>query len=168
MEELMFLKNIQNSGVALAVLAFGLIAAAPLARAADLLDASLSACPADKSVIGGVNACGWGWKLGSGHATIGADGSVKVELQGLVLSDPKAGEFNGTPDGVDAVAVAVVCGAGAAAAVAGQVDPMPLSKAGDAKISAKLTLPASCAEPRVLVRERYKGNVGGWLAATGR
>ncbi len=85
-------------------------------------------------------------------------------MHGPVLSDPKAGKFIGTPDGVDAVAVAVVCGAG----VAAQADPAPLSKAGDATISVKLTLLQTCASPRVLVRERHDGKIGGWLAATGR
>jgi hypothetical protein len=149
-------------------LALGVTTATTAVWAADMLDAALSACPADKSVIGGVNACGWGWQLGAGHATVGADGAVKVELHGLVLHDSKAGEFNGSPDGVDAVAVAVVCGAGADAAVAAQADPAPLSKTGDATIEAKLALPKTCAAPRVLVRERYKGKIGGWLAASGK
>ncbi len=99
----------------------GTFAGAPIAHAADMT-AKLTACPSDKTVIGGVNACGKIWKLGSGTATLGDDGTIKVELHGLVLNDASVGAFNGSPDGVDAVAVAVVCGAGADAAVAAQAE----------------------------------------------
>ncbi len=44
---------------------------------------------------------------------------------------------------------------------------MALSKTGDATITAKLAMPKTCASPRVLVRERYEGKIGGWLAASG-
>src|ERR1700722_1363288 len=63
---------------------------------------SLTACPSDKTIIGGVNACGKVWKLGSGNAMLSPDGKLVVDLHGLVLNDPSVGEFNGTPDGVDA------------------------------------------------------------------
>ncbi len=53
------------------------------------------------------------------------------------------------------------------AAVAAQTDVVPLAKNGDAKISAKLTLPNGCIAPVVVLRERYEGKVGWWLAATG-
>ncbi len=145
----------------------GTFAAAPPARAADILKAPLTACPSDKTVIGGVNACGKVWKLGSGEAALGNDGTIKVDLHGLVLNDASVGRFNGSPDGVDAVAVAVVCGAGADATVAAQTEPVTLSQTGDATINAKLALPQNCASPRILVRERYEGKIGGWLAATG-
>ena len=44
---------------------------------------------------------------------------------------------------------------------------VPLSQAGDAKISASITLPARCVAPVIVVREIFDGAVGGWLAATG-
>jgi hypothetical protein len=37
-----------------------------------LVKAPLTACPSDKTVIGGVNACGKIWKITSGEATLGA------------------------------------------------------------------------------------------------
>jgi hypothetical protein len=113
-------------------------------------------------VLGGVNACGKIWKLASGHATITKDGTTHVDLKGLVLNDASVGQFNGSPDGVDAVAVAVVCGG----TVAAQSDPVLLSKKGNAVVNAKLAVPQTCASPMVLVRERYEGKIGGWLAAT--
>jgi hypothetical protein len=69
-------------------------------------EVNLTACPSDKTVIGGVSACGKVWKLGSGDATLSPDGKLVVDLHGLVLNDASVGQFNGTPDGVDAVALA--------------------------------------------------------------
>jgi hypothetical protein len=125
---------------------------------------SLTACPSDKTVIGGVNACGKVWKLGSGNAMLSPDGKLVVDLHGLVLNDPSVGEFNGSPDGVDAVAVAVVCGG----TVGAQTEPVALSKTGDVHIATTVTVPKSCTSPTFLVRERYEGKIGGWLAASGR
>ena len=147
----------------LAVIGAALVAGAP-ASGAGVQGAKLAACSPDKGAIGGVKPCGKVWKLGSGDATIGQDGTVTVTLHGLVLDDASVGKFNGTPDGVDAVAVAVACGGGG---VAGPSEPVALSHEGDATVTVKLALPPSCEAPRVLVRERYEGKIGGWLAATG-
>jgi hypothetical protein len=43
---------------------------------------------------------------------------------------------------------------------------VPLSKTGDAKVQAKLSVPSDCANPIIVLRERYEGKVKGWLAAT--
>ena len=91
------------------------------ARAAE---ASLTACPSDKTVIGGVNACGKVWKLNSGDAALSPDGKLVVDLHGLVLNDASVGQFNGTQDGVDAVAVAIVC----SGTVGAQTEPVALSR----------------------------------------
>ncbi len=150
-----------------AALMLGLAVGAGQARAEEAgLKVSLVACPSDKTVIGGVNACGKIWALQAGEAELGQDGRVHVELRGLVLNDPTTAKYNGTPDGVDAVAVAVVCG-GTSASVVAQAEPVALSQKGDAMIDAKLAMPAHCFAPVVLVRERYEGKIGGWLAASG-
>ena len=150
-------------------LLFGMLSLfAPLcAYAADVINAELKACPHDGTAIGGVNSCGKVWKLKSGHARLHSDGSLNVEVKGLVLDDASTGSANGTPDGVDAVAAAVICSSASGAAVAAQADPVPLSKSGDAKIRVKLSLSGGCTAPVVVLRERYEGNIGGWLAATG-
>jgi len=152
---------------AVAAVALGMSVAASHARAdGAMMKSSLIACPSDKTVIGGVHACGKIWALHEGEAELGQDGRVHVELHGLVLNDPTTEKYNGSPDGVDAVAVAVVCG-GTSGSVAAQAEPVLLSHKGDATIDAKLTLPAHCFAPAILVRERYEGKIGGWLAATG-
>ena len=46
-----------------------------------LLKAPLMACPSDKTVIGGVNACGKIWKIGSGEVTLGGDGKLSGDIQ---------------------------------------------------------------------------------------
>ena len=59
-----------------------------------LLKAPLVACASDKAVIGGVNACGKIWKIGSGEVTLKADGKLTVSIQGLVLNDPSVGKYD--------------------------------------------------------------------------
>ena len=130
-----------------------------------LLKAPLMACPSDKTVIGGVNACGKIWKIGS--VTLNADGKLTVNIRGLVLNDPSVGKYDGSPDGVDAVAVTVVC-RGKRGLVAAQTEPVALSQNGDVRIDTRVSVPEACADPIVLIRERYEGKIGGWLAATSK
>ena len=150
------------------VLAAVSVLSAPLgAHADEALEAHLKACPHDGTAIGGVNSCGKVWKLKSGKAELSHNGTLEVEVKGLVLDDASTGNANGTPDGVDAVAAAVICNGPSGPAVAAQAEPTPLSKAGDAKIKVKLDLPNGCIAPVVVLRERYEGKIGGWLAGTG-
>ncbi len=123
----------------------------------------LKACPT-KTAIGDVRSCGKVWKLASGSAKLKKDGTLTAEVKGLVLDDASTGKFNGTPDGVDGVAAAVVCGG----KVAAQTAVVPLSKAGDASVNATVSVPSDCMSPVIVLRERYEGKVGGWLAATSR
>ena len=122
----------------------------------------LAACPATGTSIGDVPSA-QGLKLASGEAelerTVTSGGG-----HGLVLNDTSTGNANGTPDGVDGVAAAVVCGG----KVAAQTDVVSLSKEGNAKIDKKVSVPSDCANPVIVLRERYQGKIGGWLAATGR
>jgi len=124
----------------------------------------LAACPATKTSIGDVPSCGKVWKLAWGEAELEKDGELEAEVHGLVLNDASTGDANGTPDGVDGVAAAVVCGG----KVIAQTDVVPLSKEGNAKIDRKVSVPIECANPVIVLRERYEGKIGGWLAATGR
>ena len=149
-----------------AVAALSISGFAVVANAGDF-KADLVACKANGTTIGDVGSCGKIWKLKSGHAQLSADGKLKVEVKGLVLNDTSVGKFNGTPDGVDAVAAAVICHGASGAAVAAQTDAMPLSQKGDAKVEAKVSLPNGCVRPVIVLRERYEGKIGGWLAGSG-
>ena len=135
--------------------------------AAEEFEAPLVACLSNGTAIGGVNSCGKIWKLKSGKAELKAGGKLKVEVKGLVLNDESVGKFNGSPDGVDAVAAAVICHGPSGATVAAQLDPVPLSKEGNAKAEGKVDLPKGCVGPVIVLRERYEGKIGGWLAGTG-
>ena len=140
------------------------LALSATASAADIVSKELTACLAEKKPVGDVNSCGKKWKIGSSSVRVAADGSVSVEVSELVLDDTSVGDANGSPDGVDAIAVALLCGG----KVAAQADPVPLSKKGDAKFAGKLAVPQNCTSPVVVVRERYEGKIGGWLAGTGQ
>ena len=129
-------------------------------------EAPLVACLSNGTAIGGVNSCGKIWKLKSGKAEL-KKGKLEVEVKGLVLNDASVGQYNGSPDGVDAVAAAVICHGPSGASVVAQLDPVPLSKEGNAKAEGKVSLPNGCVGPVVVLRERYEGNIGGWLAGTG-
>ncbi len=150
--------------VSAATIVGSLVAFSAVASAADLINKPLTACLAEKKPMGDVNSCGKKWKIGSSSAHVAADGTATVEVSGLVLDDVSVGDANGTADGVDAIAVAVLCGG----KVAAQAEPTPLSKQGAAKFAGKLAVPANCASPIVVVRERYEGKIGGWLAGAGQ
>jgi hypothetical protein len=134
----------------------------------DVKKTNLVACPATKTAVGDVPSCGKVWKLASGTAELTPEGELNVEVKGLVLNDASTGDANGTPDGVDGVAAAVVCHSISGFKVGPQSDVVPLSKAGDATIKAKVSIPADCTSPVIVVRERYEGKIGGWLASTGK
>ena len=71
----------------------------------------------------------------SGKAELHKNGKLEVKVKGLVLNDASTGDSNGTPDGVDAVAAAVICSGPNGAAVAAQTETVPLSKTGDGGIA---------------------------------
>lgn len=132
------------TSIAVFVVACGIASAA---HADDVLKGKLRPCVKDGTKFGEVGSCGKVWKLGSGEAKLEADGKLKVEVKGLVLNDTSTGEFNGTPDGVTDVVATVICGGN----IAGMAERVPLSNPkGDAKIEAKLAIPAQCDKPVVL------------------
>ena len=63
-------------------------------------------------------------------------------------------------------AAAVLCRGPNGMQVAAQTDAVTLSRKGDAKIKAHVNVP-SCIAAVIVLRERYEGKIGGWLAATG-
>lgn len=137
---------------------------AETANADDILKGKLRPCVKDGTTFGEVGSCGKVWKLGSGEAKLESDGKLKVEVKGLVLNDASTGESNGTPDGVTDVVATVICGG----KVARAAERVPLSNPkGEAKIEAKLAIPAKCEKPVVLLREIWEGKIGGWLAGAG-
>ena len=134
------------------------------ANADEILKGKLRPCVKDGTTFGEVGSCGKVWKLGSGEAKLESDGKLKVEVKGLVLNDASTGESNGTPDGVTDVVATVICGG----KIAGAAERVPLSNPkGEAKVEAKLAIPANCEKPVILLREIWEGKIGGWLAGAG-
>ena len=78
--------------------------------------------------------------------TLNADGKLTVNIRGLVLNDPSVGKYDGSPDGVDVVAVTVVC-RGKRGLVAAQTEPVALSQNGDVRIDTRVSVPEACADP---------------------
>src|SRR5437879_406132 len=137
----------QANEVVSGALILALVTFSGTAVAADIVNKPLAACPAEKKPIGDVNSCGKKWKIRSGQAQVMADGIMNVQVGGLVLDDTSVGDANGTADGVDAVAVAVLCGG----KVAAQADPVALTKQGDAKITGTTPVPRGCQPPFVVI-----------------
>jgi hypothetical protein len=153
--------------IAAPLLALAVAAACP-AYAEHGLEASMAACPQDGTAIGGVNSCGKIWNIKKGEAELDHNGKLEIEVHGLVLNDPTLpADVNGTADGVTEVVGSVVCSGGGASKVVAETGRFPLSKSGDAKIKARVSLPKGCVAPIILVREIWEGKIGGWLAATG-
>lgn len=95
--------------------------------------------------IGGVPSGGAPWAVSRAHVTLNAGGQLNLEVHGLIL--PSTG--NAGP--VSQVSASLVCG-GSGGTVAASTEAVALSTSGDAHIHAKITLPASCVAPVILVR----------------
>jgi hypothetical protein len=125
-----------------------------------LLDATLAPSLPSDPPFHGVTPGGAPWVLDRGDVTIKSDGSFRLDVRGLVIP------ALGTPDGVTTVFASLYCGADANAAPAASTKSVPLSTQGDATIKDKVTLPATCLAPIVLlhpnnVAQRYI-SVTGW------
>ena len=115
-------------------------------------------------MIGGVNARGQVWKLGSGRLTLTADGKLTVDIRGLVLNDESVRRSKAPRTG--SMRSRLPSYAARGGTVVAQTEPKALSQSGDAGIEATLSVPKPCVDPVVLVGERYEGKIGGWLATT--
>jgi hypothetical protein len=103
--------------------------------------------------IAGVPAGGRAWTIDRGSkAKADEDGGVKVVLHGLVFADTK------TTLPVTQVKASVVCGG----VVTGTTGLVSISPDGDADIRDTVSMPATCADPIVLLRVAG----GAWIAAT--
>ena len=94
---------------------------------------------------------------GGGSTSIRRDGKTSVHIRGLVIT----GVGNAGP--VKTVSASLFCGDSTTPAATTQ--QVPLSASGDARIETRLSLPATCLGPVVLVHPN--GNVHAYIAATG-
>jgi len=131
----------------LAALAAGALAVPAVPAYADsghpILSADLVATSPNFPVVAGATAGGRPWVITEGEATVSRDGRIRVEVEGLVI--PVA-PFNGT-NPVATLAASLACGGTVVATTA----PVPFSPAGNAEIRDTIAVPASCADPVVLL-----------------
>ena len=123
------------------------------------------------ATIGGIMSGGVPWTISEGHASISSNGSVQVEVQGLLIAAGAPANLVGTVGPVQMVAASVVCG-GSGGTVAGSTGGTFFSAGGNAEIQDTVTLPSSCMAPVVLVRifnpaVAPGGQLGPFIAATG-
>jgi hypothetical protein len=129
-------------------------------RGQTLFQATLAPSVPSDPVLHGVSPGGLPWVLDSGQARLRHDGRLSVRVRGLVLPGPPG---NGTPGPITTVNASLYCGDDTTAAAT--TATVPLSSAGDARISQRVTLPAKCLAPVVLVHPN--GNAAAYIAATG-
>jgi len=115
--------------------------------------------------IRGINGGGLAWELHSGRGQLTAGGSLKVEVEGLVLA-----ATHSNPIGLFKAIVscqAIVAGAAQVVNVATgtftATTGLASAGGGNADIEAQLTLPEPCIAPIVFVAS----GGGSWFAATG-
>jgi hypothetical protein len=108
--------------------------------------------------IHGVARGGVPWQLDSGQVRLRHDGRLSVDVRGLVIPG------NGTPGPVTTISAGLYCGADATSAVA-TTGTVPISREGDATISERVSLPAKCLAPIVLVHPN--GGAAAYIAASG-
>ncbi len=126
---------------------------------AKVLKSDLFGSMPDGPVLFGVKPGGAPWVIGKGEAKARRDGSVKVEVEGLIIPTTGTNPVNG-------IAATVYCGGSAV----GTTKAYPFSADGDAKFEARLpkSLPSPCLAPAVLLNPAPNGTVAAaYIAATG-
>jgi hypothetical protein len=126
----------------------------PKRGGAPVLAVSLAPSMPTDPAIHGIAPGGLPWALGHGTVRLNADGRLRIDIHGLVI--PIVHTVGGTtfpadtPRPVAAVQAELFCapdGSGAVATTAA----VPISERGDARIDARISLPATCLAPEVLV-----------------
>lgn len=96
-------------------------------------------------MVGGIPSGGAPWGVSKAHVSLNAGGHLNLEVHGLIL--PSTG--NAGP--VSQIIASLVCG-GSGGTVVATTAAVPLSTSGHAHLHEKITLPASCIAPVILVR----------------
>jgi hypothetical protein len=119
--------------------------------------------PAVDNPVGQIHSGAGPWTTQSGNARINvATGEGSFEVEGLVLN---GGNASGTPGAVTTVVGTFVCNAGSPAGSVESFIDTPvasLSATGDAELSFKVNLPATCNNPVFLIRVPSAGR---WIAS---
>lgn len=100
------------------------------------------------------------WVLGSGEAKLRSDGRLTVHVRGLLIP---TGQFAGSPGPVKTITASVYCAANSTPV--GTSGSVPLSSAGDARITTTITLRTKCQIPALLIHPN--GTLGAYIATSG-
>ena len=118
--------------------------------------------PTVEPAIAGIAPGGQPWVLKNGHATLSKNGQMDVSVEGLLFAPNAAPGLPGTTGPIKMVVASVVCANGP---VVVSSTPVPFTPKGDAHVHQRVSLPAQCVGPMVLIQAN--GAAGPWLAATG-
>ncbi len=118
--------------------------------------------------IRGVGGGGLPWEIDEAHGKLGANGRLKIDVEGLVLARraPVPANLQGTnpiPNFKAIVSCMTVTG-GAATTTNVETGLVPASADGDARFNTFVALPNPCIAPIIFVTSP----TGAWFAATGR
>ena len=118
--------------------------------------------------IRGVPGGGLPWEIDEAQGKLGANGRLKIDVEGLVLArrDPVPANLQGTnpiPNFKAIVSCQTVTG-GAATVTNVETGLVPASADGDARFNTFVALPSPCIAPIIFVTSP----AGAWFAATGR
>ncbi len=121
-----------------------------------------------RTPIAGITSGGAPWVVRRGHARLEGDGSLEVEVTGLLLAASVGPPNAGTTAGIPQVAASVVCGD--VVQPTATTDPVTLSPSGNFEIRAHVTLQEpACQGAVVLIRIVKPVNAppGSYIAVTG-
>jgi hypothetical protein len=160
-------RNRRAVTIAVVVLAAGLVVASalgagtrarhghgPKREGAPVLAVSLAPSMPTDPAVHGIAPGGLPWAIGHGRVRLNADGRLRIDIHGLVI--PIVHTVGGTtfpagtPRPVAAVQAELFCAPDASAAVA-TTAAVPISERGDARVDARISLPATCLAPEILV-----------------
>jgi hypothetical protein len=122
-----------------------------------LLKSTLAPSVLSDPTIHGVVRGGVPWQLSRGEVRLRFDGRLRVDVRGLVIPG------NGTTGPVHTISASLFCGADTTAAAT--TPAVPISSTGNARLDARISLPAKCLAPVVFVNPN--GNVAAYIAASG-
>jgi hypothetical protein len=132
--------------------------------AAKIFSAALVGSQLADPPIHGVIRGGAPWVIDRGRVRLAADGRIKIALRGLVIPIAHGTFPANTALPVTTVSASLFC-APDSTGPAATTKSVPISADGDASITDKLTLPATCLAPTVLVHPN--GSVGAYIALPG-
>ena len=107
----------------------------------------------------GIAAAGAAWVLSDSSVRLKANGKLDIRIDGLILP------ALGTAGSVTTVSASLLCGADMQAGPAVTTGTFPLSQSGDARIEAKLNLPATCLAPIFVIHPN--GGTSRYIAVSG-